>query len=70
MNRTPPLLFSGGRTEGPSLCLCRGTIEGVVFVDGRPRVERADMPLSLYFHSIEELERFCEMVREMGRERH
>lgn len=48
----------------------RGTIEGVVFVDGRPQIERADMPLSLCFHSIEELERFCEMVRATGREQH
>lgn len=48
----------------------RGTIEGVVFVDGRPQIEWADMPLSLCFNSIEELERFCEMARETGREQH
>ena len=37
----------------------RGTIEGVVLVNGRPQIERADMPLVFSFDSIEELERFC-----------
>lgn len=41
----------------------RGTIEGVVIVDGRPQVERADMPLGFSFDSIEELERFCEAAK-------
>lgn len=48
----------------------RGTIEGVIFVDGWPQVERADMPFALSFKSVEELERFCEMVRKSGREQH
>lgn len=33
-----------------------GTIEGIIIVDGRPQIERADMPLTLSFDSIEELE--------------
>ncbi len=41
----------------------RGTIEGVVIVNGRPQIERADMPLSFSFDSIEELERFCETAK-------
>lgn len=48
----------------------RGTIEGVVFVDGQPQVERSDMPFTLSFKSVEELERFCKMIRETGREQH
>lgn len=45
----------------------RGTIEGVVIVDGRPQVERADMPLGFSFDSIEELERFCEAAKSRDR---
>lgn len=41
----------------------RGTIEGVVIVDGRPQIERADMPLTFSFDSIEELKRFCEAAK-------
>lgn len=45
----------------------RGTIEGVVIVDGRPQIERADMPLTLSFDSIEDLERFCEAAKSKTR---
>lgn len=41
----------------------RGTIEGVVIVNGRPQVEQADMPLGFSFDSIEALERFCEAAK-------
>lgn len=44
----------------------RGTIEGVVIVDGRPQIERADMPLVFSFDSIEDLERFCEATKSRG----
>ena len=44
----------------------RGTIEGVVIVNGRPQVERADMPLTFSFDSIEDLERFCEATKSRG----
>ena len=37
----------------------RGTIEGVILVDGKPQIEQADMPLTLSFETIEDLERFC-----------
>lgn len=45
----------------------RGTIEGVVIVDGRPQIERADMPLTISFDSIEELERFCKTTKSWNR---
>ena len=48
----------------------RGTIEGVVIVDGRPQIERADMPLTFSFDSIEELERFCEAAKSRGQGQH
>ena len=48
----------------------RGTIEGVVIVDGRPQVERADMPLGFSFDSIEELERFCEAAKSRNQDQH
>lgn len=48
----------------------RGTIEGVVIVDGRPQVERADMPLAFSFDSIENLERFCEAVKSRSQDQH
>lgn len=48
----------------------RGTIEGVVIVDGRPQIERADMPLALSFDSIEGLERFCEDAKNRGQVQH
>lgn len=44
-----------------------GSVEGVVFVNGRPQIERADMPLGLSFRSIEELERFCEAAKNKDR---
>lgn len=40
-----------------------GTVEGVILVNGKPQIERADMPLAFSFDSIEELERFCEAAR-------
>lgn len=49
-------------TEG-KIDVRRGMIEGVVLVNGRPQVERADMPLTISFDSIEELERFCETAK-------
>lgn len=48
----------------------RGTIEGVVIVNGRPQIERADMPLTISFDSIEELERFCEAVKSRSQDQH
>lgn len=48
----------------------RGTIEGVVIVDGRPQIERADMPLAFSFDSIEELERFCEAAKSKNKNQH
>ena len=48
----------------------RGTIEGVVIVDGRPQVERADMPLAFSFNSIEDLERFCEAAKSRNQGQH
>lgn len=42
----------------------RSAVEGVVIVGGRPQIERADMPLSFSFDSIEILERFCEFVKD------
>lgn len=44
----------------------RGTIEGVVLVNGRPQIERADMPLGFSFDSIEDLERFCKTAKDRG----
>lgn len=41
----------------------RGAIEGVILVNGRPQIERTDMPLTLSFDSIEELERFCKVAK-------
>ena len=49
-------------TEG-KIDVRRGMIEGVVLVDGRPQVERADMSLIFSFDTIEELERFCETAK-------
>lgn len=50
--------------------ICQGAIEGVIFVNGRPQIERADMPLTLSFESIEELERFCRAAKSRGQDRH
>lgn len=41
----------------------KGAIEGVVIVGGRPQIERADMPLTLSFDSVEDLERFCKAAK-------
>lgn len=41
----------------------RSAVEGVVIVGGQPQIERADMPLTLSFDSIEELERFCRAAK-------
>ena len=48
----------------------RGTIEGVIIVNGRPQIERADMPLAFSFDSIEDLERFCEIVKSRRQDQH
>ena len=56
-------------TEG-KIDVRRGTIEGVVIVDGRPQIERADMPLAFSFDSIEDLERFCEAVKSRSPDQH
>lgn len=48
----------------------RRTIEGVVIVNGRPQIERADMPLTISFDSIEELERFCEEAKNREQAQH
>lgn len=48
----------------------RGTIEGVVIVNGRPQIERADMPLTLSFDSIGDLKRFCEAAKSRGQGQH
>lgn len=50
--------------------VCRGTIEGVIVVDGRPQIERADMPLAFSFDSIEDLERFCEAAKSRFQDQH
>lgn len=39
-------------------------------MDGSPQIERVDMPLTFSFDSIEDLERFCEVVKGKGREQH
>ena len=56
-------------TEG-KIDVRRGTIEGIVIVDGRPQIERADMPLAFSFDSIEDLERFCEAVKSRSPDQH
>lgn len=48
----------------------RGTVEGVIIVNGRPQIERSDMPLSLSFDSIEELERFCRVAKSRVQDQH
>lgn len=48
----------------------RGTIEGVVVVNGRPQVEQADMPLAFSFDSVEDLERFCEAAKNRSQDQH
>mgnify|MGYP007034072017 CR=1 FL=1 len=44
----------------------RSAVEGVVIVEGRPQIERADMPLSFSFDSIEEMEWFCQAAKGKG----
>lgn len=41
----------------------QSAVEGVVIVGGRPQIERADMPLTFSFGSIEELEQFCKAAK-------
>lgn len=48
----------------------RRTIEGVVIINGRPQIERADMPLTISFDSIEELERFCKKAKGRSQNQH
>ena len=43
-----------------------GSVEGVILVNGRPRIERADMPLAFSFDSVEDLERFCKAAKSRG----
>lgn len=50
--------------ENVQRCRIRpGSVEGVIIVNGRPQVERADMPLAFSFDSIENLELFCNKVK-------
>lgn len=46
----------------------KGSVEGVIIVNGRPQIERADMPFSLSFDSIEDLERFCKEAEKRRQE--
>lgn len=48
----------------------RSAVEGVIIVEGRPQVERADMPLAFSFDSIEDLERFCEAAKNRNQDQH
>lgn len=50
--------------------MARGTIEGVILVDWRPQTEQADMPLTLSFDSIEELERFYKAAKSREQDQH
>ena len=47
-----------------------GTVEGIVLVNGRPQIERSDMPLAFSFDSIEALEQFCEAAKSRGQGQH
>ena len=63
----------GVKREKESLAertVSRGTVEGVILVNGRPQIERSDMPLSLSFNSIEELKRFCEAAKSKYQDQH
>lgn len=48
----------------------KSAIEGVVIVGGRPQIERADMPLTLSFDSVEDLEWFCRAIRSREQDQH
>lgn len=48
----------------------RSAVEGGIIVEGRPQVERADMPLAFSFDSIEDLERFCEAAKNRNQDQH
>lgn len=48
----------------------QGAIEGVILVNGKPQIERSDMPLAFSFDSIEELKRFCEAAKSRGQGQH
>lgn len=52
------------------LAVQKGAIEGVILVNGKPQIERADMPLTLSFDSIEDLERFCEAAKNRSQDQH
>lgn len=43
-----------------------GSVEGVIIVNGRPQIERIDMPLAFSFDSVESLERFCKNLKSRG----
>jgi len=43
----------------PSHAVCKGPMEGILIVDGRPQMERMDMP-SISFESILALQHFNE----------
>lgn len=47
-----------------------GSVEGVILVNGRPQVERADMPLAFSFDTIENLERFCKVEKHRQQDQH
>ena len=48
----------------------RSAVEGVIIVNGRPRIERADMPLTFSFDTIENLERFCKVEKHRQQGQH
>lgn len=47
-----------------------GSVEGVIIVNGRPQIERADMPLAFSFDTIENLERFCKVEKHRQQDQH
>ena len=52
------------------LAVQKGTIEGVILVNGKPQIERADMPPTFSFDSLEHLERFCEAAKNRSQDQH
>lgn len=48
----------------------QSAVEGVVIIGGRPQIERADMPLTFSFDTIENLERFCKVEKHRQQGQH
>ncbi len=46
----------------------RETIEGIILANERSQMERTDVSMTIYVDSIEVLERFYKMAREMDQE--